>query len=268
MKKLVLTIFLLLSFSSLSAQNYHFTSAPNGLVVREKATTASERVGKLVYGSLAEIIEETNISYQFKENSITKKSVWVKIKYDNFPYLDINDKYYERDKTGYVLKHYLQKLNKARITTKEINKTVFNASYKEPTKSNRIKQTSFETVKKALSGRVKWANSSILADGTALDMITLPNGQTLDIDQNSIDFSFIAYFPSEEILLFEGGHTSDFSISIKTGESLKTVGNPEYFIDSPTKKYRLNGWFPGQECSSYFFQKKTSGNYTYLVCNT
>ena len=53
--------------------------------------------------------------------------------------------------------------------------------------------------------------------------------------------------------------------SNKTGESLETVGHPEYIYESPNKMLRLNGWFPGQECSSYFFQEKTGDMYTYLI---
>ena len=64
------------------------------------------------------------------------------------------------------------------------------------------------------------------------------------------------YYPEYGILLLEGGHSSDMCFSIKTGESDLTIGNPEYIISSPKNTYRLNGSFGGQECISYFFQKK------------
>jgi len=78
------------------------------------------------------------------------------------------------------------------------------------------------------------------------------------------DVAFVAYYPTEDIILYSGGHSSDFSLSLRTGETLETVGNPEYFIESPNKKRRLNGSFGGQECSSYFFQEKINKYYTYL----
>ena len=53
--------------------------------------------------------------------------------------------------------------------------------------------------------------------------------------------------------------------SIKTGETELTIGNPEYIIPSPKNTYRLNGYFGGQECISYFFQKKEKGKFTYLT---
>lgn len=264
MKITVLHIFIFLSLTSLWSQEYHFSNAPNGLVLREQPTVNSKRIGKLPYGALAQIIEETAVTYQVTEGDNTIKSIWVKVKYDNFPFIDKNVEGYQWDKTGYVVKHYLQKFKKAYVTIEEIDRTTFDKLYKEPIPYEPIKFTDFEDVKKILSHRTQWVDSDWL-ELEALSKIFLPNGQILDIDATAVDFGFVAYYPSEEILLFEGGHSSDFSISIRTGESLETVGNPEYIIHSPSGKYRLNGWFPGQECSSYFFQEKIEDEYTYIT---
>ena len=129
--------------------------------------------------------------------------------YSNFPYLDAYDRDgYEWKKTGYVVKHYLEKLEKEyiNITTEEIEASEFKRLYKEPT-DKLVKLTNFEEVKKLLSGRVQWTNSEMMEDGGAIDNITLLNGQKLNIDENFVDFGFVAYYPSEEIILFEGGHS-------------------------------------------------------------
>lgn len=264
--KAKLTLFLLLfGFISICGQERFFVNASNGLNVRENATTNSAKVGKLPYGVVLTIKEETNITYEVKEDGETFPSHWVKIKYDNFPYLNANEESYEWNKTGFVVKHYLEKLNKRTISQEEIDSTTFYQFYHESDEYDLIKITSLQEVKNMLSDRVKWAGNSLFEGEVVVDKIFLPNGQTLDIDEESSDFSFIAYYPSEEILLFEGGHASDFSISIQTGETLETTGNPEYILPSPRAKFRLNGWFPGQECSSYFFQEKIGDGYTYIT---
>ena len=264
--KTVLLILCLVFFNYSWSQEYHFATAQSGLILRESPTTTSDRIGKLPYGQLVKILEETDVDYQVTEGDTLITSLWVKVVYSNFPYLDAYDRDgYEWKKTGYVVKHYLEKLEKEyiNITTEEIEASEFKRLYKEPT-DKLVKLTNFEEVKKLLSGRVQWTNSEMMEDGGAIDNITLLNGQKLNIDENFVDFGFVAYYPSEEIILFEGGHSSDFSISIKTGETIETIGNPDYIVHSPSGKYRINGWFPGQECSVYFFQEKIGDRYTYL----
>jgi len=264
MKKTVVFIFFLFNFISIWSQERYFTNAANGLIVREEAGTKAARIGKLPYGSLVNILDKTSISYEVIEDGDTIQSEWVKVKYDNFPYQDINDESYEWNNKGFVVKYYLEKLIKASLKIDKIDSTRFYKLYK-PIKHTPKKLTSFEEVKKLLSHRVTWGKNDMLEDGNAIDKVFLPNGQTLNIDEKNVDFGFVAYYPSEEILLFEGGHSSDFSISIKTGEKLETVGNPEYIIASPKNTVRLNGFFGGQECVSFFFQKKVNDQYIYLT---
>jgi len=265
MTKTVLFIFFLFNFISIWSQERYFANASSGLIVREEASANAARTGKLAYGSLVNILDKTSINYEVIEDGNTIQSEWVKVKYDNFPYLDTNDGPYERNNKGFVVKYYLQKLIKASLKVAKIDSTRFYQLYKKPIKHTPKKLTSFEEVKKLLSHRVTWGKNNMLADGNAIDKIFLPNGQTLNIDEKNVDFGFVAYYPTEEILLFEGGHSSDYSISIKTGEKLETVGNPEYIIASPKNTVRLNGFFGGQECISYFFQKKVNGKFTYLT---
>lgn len=70
------------------------------------------------------------------------------------------------------------------------------------------------------------------------------------------DLYFLAYFPDDNILYLEGGHSSDVSFDLTTGESTEDVGVPSYQIPSPNNKYRINGYWSGHECSSYFYSTK------------
>ncbi|WP_324027823.1 SH3 domain-containing protein [Maribacter sp. BPC-D8] len=267
MKK-VIYLFFLLNYVLVWSQDYYFSNATSGLILRKEATINSERIGKLTYGTLCQIIEETDIKYTNSENNEKINSEWVKIKYDNFPFLDINDKEYDRDKTGYVVKEYLENLNKSsiKIVTRKIDSLTFFTSYKKtnhaPTKLIDLKE-----IEKMLSGRVKWIDNPMADEGRekVIKNIFLPNGQILNLGSELVNFDVVAYYPSEEILLFVVRDTIEFSISIKTGETINTIGNPEYILHSPSRKYRLNGWFSGQECGSYFFQEKKGNDFVYLT---
>lgn len=117
---------------------------------------------------------------------------------------------------------------------------------------------------KILKGRVIFAgynedtyklDSSIV--GEMIYEIRFNNGKKLNVieQENYGDLGFYRYYPTLDILLCEGGHSSDFSFDLKNGLiGPEVVGNPAYILKSPTNKYQLNGWFPGQECSSYFIQ--------------
>ena len=70
------------------------------------------------------------------------------------------------------------------------------------------------------------------------------------------DYGFIAYFPQLEILLFEGGHSTDHSFDLNNNNSDTTyIGNPYYHSISPDKQFRLNGFYDGQDCVVYFLEK-------------
>lgn len=139
-----------------------------------------------------------------------------------------------------------------------------------------IHETKFEKiinlalVKEILKKRVLWGkydeeSGKIIEDeqGDDIYKIICRNGETLTLDDE--DLYFVAYYPEEEILFFEGGHTSDVSYSLITGEGTDEVGNPDYIDYSTTKKYRLNGSFGGQECSDYFIQEKIGNQYKKII---
>lgn len=133
----------------------------------------------------------------------------------------------------------------------------------------------FGKAKKQLAGRVGFGEYDMDLDivdtnkvGQQVAYVRLANGDTLTAKDNQ-EFGFIGYvkyYPEEDILLLEGGHTSDYVIDLKTGSSnIDTIGNPMYIFPSKDKKFRLNGWFPGQECSEYFIQQRNGSRYTYLA---
>ena len=93
-----------------------------------------------------------------------------------------------------------------------------------------------------------------------LEKISLENGEVIYCNQNG-ECSLVAYYPDENIILSECGHNSDDSYNLVTGKNTSQVGNPEYMLESTNKKFRLNGYFPGQECSNYFIQKNINGEY-------
>jgi hypothetical protein len=266
MKNLLFIYFCLFGCLELKSQTNetYFINAPTGLIIRDAPRIDSERIGKLPYGSTVELLQKTLLKHQIIDNNDTIDGNWVKIIYNNFPFIvSKSESEYGYEQEGYIFSGYIEKLLKASIDTKELDSIEFKKYFVKPNPSNLIKITSIEETEKLLASRIKWKDIEYL--GYTIDAITLENEQVLRINQKSNDYGFVAYFPQEEVILYEGGHTSDYSISIKTGESLETVGNPEYIVESPNKKIRLNGWFPGQECKSYFFQEKIGDDYTYLV---
>ncbi|WP_338360063.1 SH3 domain-containing protein [Yeosuana marina] len=257
---LIILLTFLQSFVTQS-QNTYFVTAESGLIIREQPKTSANRIGKLPYGSIVEVIEKTNITMQISDQEDVINGEWVKVKFQNYPYIIIQNKDDYKDE-GYVFSGYLEKLKRAKMITTTIDSLKFYSLYK-PIEIKKIKIESQEEVEQLLASKVSWKDVEFY--GRQIDKIYLNSGQVLSINQDSFDCVFVAYYPTESIMLFEGGHSSDFSININTGEITETTGNPEYIIESPNKTYRLNGWFGGQECSTYFFQEKNKSTYKYLI---
>lgn len=261
MQKVFLFCFMCLNTLIAQSQNQHFVNATNGLIIRAQPKTNAKRIGKLPYGSLVEVIKNTNINLQILDKGQYITGEWVKIKFQIFPYsiLENNDKYID---SCYVFSGYLEQLEKAKIKTTIIDSLEFFSFYK-PLETKKIKIESQQEAEQLLATKVTWKNVEFY--GRQIDKIKLNNDQILTINQDSFDCSFTAYYPTENILLFEGGHSIDFSINLNTGELTETTGNPDYIIDSANKTYRFTGWFGGQECSSYFILKKENNAYKYLA---
>ncbi|MBJ2175856.1 SH3 domain-containing protein [Aureibaculum sp. A20] len=265
--KTTLTLLFTFVVSLSFAQEQFFVNAVNGLSCRVKPDADSEKVGKLPYGTIVELVTTTLVKLSITENKEIIEGNWVKVKYDDFPFIVSTNGVTGFSKEVYVFNGYLEPLNKATIEIETISENEFKAYHAKSiqNKSDRYEVTDNAKIKSLLLNKATWTPLDDLNEYLILDALKLDNGQYLKINQESNDYSVIAYYPSEEILLFEGGHTSDYSISIKTGETLTTVGNPEYIIKSAYDDLQLNGHFPGQECSNYFFQEIKDGSFMYLT---
>ncbi len=120
--------------------------------------------------------------------------------------------------------------------------------------------TDFATAKKILDGIVEFREYENTA---GLRRILFRNGDIYNAQD--VGESFVAYFPTEDIILFEGGHTIDVSYNLTNGKVTEDVGNPEYIVTSPNVKYRLNGAFGGQQCISYFIEKRIDGQFQKVI---
>jgi hypothetical protein len=102
--------------------------------------------------------------------------------------------------------------------------------------------------------------------------ITFKDGTKEHLDA---DYSFIAWFPQLEIILFEGGHTSDQPFDLNHIRSKVAftddfpysvrIGNPYCHSISPDRRWRINGFHPGQDCELRFLEKwdKSKKRYEY-----
>lgn len=94
-----------------------------------------------------------------------------------------------------------------------------------------------------------------------IEKINFGNGTSTD-DKDLLDeCTFVAYFPAEDIILLECGHTTDKSYDLSTGQETYEVGNPDLVLASPSGKYRLNRVFEGQECFYHFIQEKKNNTF-------
>ncbi len=145
------------------------------------------------------------------------------------------------------------------VEIEEISKDQFySAKQRESMDKALEKITDFETVQKRLSGIVEFeAGEGYLG----IKKINFRSGTlAANIDQLS-ECAFVAYFPVEDILLLEGGHTTDVSLDLTTGQGTYVVGNPDLATTSPGGKYRLSKVFEGQECFYHFLQEKKQGRF-------
>lgn len=162
-------------------------------------------------------------------------------------------------------------LDDYRLTTQRLDSAKY-FSLKQAALHSKIvieKVTDLDLAKKMIGGRVVWGRYDQDSDGIRKDEggdlaceITFADGKKHSISSEAY---FISYYPQEDILLLEGGHTTDISFNLTTGASTEDVGNPDYIIFSPSGKYRLNGHYSGQESSFYFIEKKTEDGYRKVI---
>lgn len=120
------------------------------------------------------------------------------------------------------------------------------------------KITDFETAKKMLKDTVVWGYS-YYEDPPCAEcpkIIKFKNGKKFTFDEGS---HFISYFPEEDVLKLEGGHSSDVIFDLKTGEREEFAGDPELRKTSPSGVYRINRFYTGHSGQSFIQQKKSRG---------
>ena len=145
------------------------------------------------------------------------------------------------------------------ITIEKINAAQFNTATQQEKVSRPLEKiTDFKLVQKQLAGVVEFKE---LDSYLRVSKINFRNGTFSGNNDQLADCRFVAYFPTEDILLLEGGHTIDVSFDLKTGQKTYDAGNPGLAITSPSGKYRLNRIFEGQECFYHFLQEKKNGRF-------
>lgn len=127
-----------------------------------------------------------------------------------------------------------------------------------------LKITDFKKAKKLLTGIVDFKENKDFDEYHAVKQINFRNGTHLT-SPTEFDFTFVAYYPDEDILLCEGGHSSDVSYHLATGKETEETGNPDLIMASPQQEFRLNGNFGGQECYSYFIQRKINNEFVKII---
>lgn len=130
--------------------------------------------------------------------------------------------------------------------------------YASLTPSAPVADTNFASVSERLKGRVEFDSNQVLIK------INFKNGKSYNLQDGDYLF-FIAYFPSEDILLCEGGHTTDVSFNLNTGQETEETGNPYYIVNDLSLKRRLNAYYGGQECYSYFIQDQTDSGFKKIL---
>ena len=233
----------------------YYVTAKSGLNYRKEPN--GKVLGKLHYGEKLLIIKHTNVFETIKDDNNSLKGEWLIAKQNN-------DSVYVFG--GYLIKDP-KKINKNNFSNylfiaKEVDSSQYYKAKKKSTiiKSKLTKITDFNTVKKMLKGVVKFGSELCGEEGVA--DINYRNGTKLKYQDI---YAFVAYYPSEDILLCEGGHSIDVSFNLKNGKETEETGNLNIIQSSPDNNFRINGYFGGQECTSYFIQKKVNNEYIRII---
>lgn len=120
------------------------------------------------------------------------------------------------------------------------------------------KISDLKIVQKKLAGIVEFEEKE---NYLGIKKINFRDGRSVQNDVDLSECAFVSYFPSEDVLLLECGHTMDVSFDLATGQTTYEIGNLNYVTTSPSGKYRLNKVFEGQECYSHFIQVRNNGKF-------
>ncbi len=153
------------------------------------------------------------------------------------------------------------------IKVKEVDSFEFKENWKKsPARDKKVLEiTDANDIRDRLKGVVDFDNNSEFPNDLVVKQIHFRNGKQLDTAHDYVFWKVLAYFPEEDVLLCEGGHTADVSYNLRNGKETEETGNPRIYTYSPQNTFRLNGYFGGQECFSYFIQRKMNGEYTAII---
>lgn len=248
----------------------YFVTATNGLICRGGPSPDSVRIGKLPYGAIVSLSEKTPFAMTVEDREKQLSGYWWRIGgVGNSLLYGLTDPYTGRDywTQTYVFSGFLEPLEKASVQLNTLSETEFDELKLNGKRGDMIfrKITAMDSIQAALQERVTWHTLSYRSD-TLPDTLRFANGTQVKINPDLYEYWIRAYYPDEDLLLFTGGHESDFSISMQTGETVETVGNPAYIRESPCGKTRINGIDFGQGCIDYFFQE-VEGKARYYLCD-
>lgn len=134
-----------------------------------------------------------------------------------------------------------------------------------PKNKNFLKITDINEAKKLLRGIVEFDEQKNVGANLIVRKIHFRNGEKYVNNRDFDYFSFIAFYPEEDILLCKDEASSDISFNLKNGKKTEETGNPDLFIFSPKETFRINGVVDGMECMGYFIQKKIDGEYQKII---
>lgn len=149
-----------------------------------------------------------------------------------------------------------------KITFEQVTSEDFNVAKSQTKFSSKpkVRITDPKLIQQRLKGIVTFEYSD---EYLGIRKIRFRNGKTVSYD--FIETIAVAYFPEEDILLCEGGHTTDISYNLRTGKETYDVGNPDYGIISPNGKYQFTKLYEGQECFDHFLQMKKGNEFEKVI---
>lgn len=152
------------------------------------------------------------------------------------------------------------------ITIDVISKQEFLSVQKKvvPNTEKPRKIVDFKVVASLLKGVVEFNTNKDEGNFGAIKKVYFRNGAKDEHLDKLQEYWFTAYFPDEDILLCEGGHSPEMLLNLTNGKEEETIGNPDYVISSPVKTIRLNGYYNGQS-NVHFIEKKKDDKYLKII---
>jgi len=178
----------------------------------------------------------------------------------------------EKDENGNPAKE-IKLSDKYWVQIKRIPKSdYFIALWKSGYKPDKYKKiTDVDKAKSMLKKRVEFYKKNDPEDNfyyanTAIQGISFKDGEKAKIEEHEYPF-FVAYYPEIDILVTEGGHSSDNCFDLKDSKNTHP-GNPRHYYTSPDKKLRLNGAHDGQDCIVYFLEEWDKPSKAYKIIDS